>query len=308
MKNINKKLTVTIAIPAFNEEANIACVLNEIISQDVSDFELEKIIVLTDGCTDKTVEQVLPLTKKNKKIKLISFNKRLGKVMRLNQIYKLNKSEVLIIFDGDISIKDKHLIEKVAKTFNKDPKALVIAIHQVPIKPTTFIGKAIYAGYDFWDRSRLSIKNQDHIQNLYGAATAYRKSFVKTFKFPKDITDDRGYLYIKAKEQNGFRYLKSTQIFYLPVSTLQDFWKLGDRSFGKNKEVLKKYFGDEVDKMYEIPLKNKLIAIIQVIFNSPVYGFTGLILNVLTRIFPQHDKLYKSKMWEISLSTKQQIK
>ena len=301
------KIRVTIAIPAFNEEFGIAQVLNNILAQNKHGFKLNQVVVITDGCTDNTDTEVLKIAKKSKLIKLISFDKRLGKVKRLNEVYKINKSNILITLDGDILIKDKNFINKIVTKFSKDKDALVIAIHQIPVRPNTFIGKVIYAGYEFWDKARLSIKDQDNIQNLYGAATAYKKDFVKTFKFPSDITDDRGYLYIKAKQQSGFRYLKSTQIYYLPVSTLKDFWKLGDRSFNKNRLVLKKYFGKEVDAMYKIPMINKLNAVIEVIFKNPVYGLLALLLNLLTRLFPVHDKLYKLNMWEPSLSTKKLI-
>jgi hypothetical protein len=183
----------------------------------------------------------------------------------------------------------------------------VIAIHQIPIRPSTFIGKCIYGGYSFWDEARLSVRNFDNIQNLYGAATAYRYRFTSKFRFPKDITDDRGYLYIKAKEAGGFVYTKLTNIFYLPVSTFHDFRKLSDRSFDKNRDQLKKYFDGDVDTLYKIPTSNKIKAIVKVFFNNPFYCLMGLVLNIYTRLFPLHDSLYNSKMWEISESTKKLI-
>src|SRR5205823_2113154 len=116
--------------------------------------------------------------------------------------------------------------------------AVMAAVHQIPIKPNTFIGNIIFAGYQFWDTTRLSVKNCDHIQNHYGAATALRQSFIKDVQFPSGITDDRGYLYIRAKQAGNFHYIRNAYIYYYPVETFIDFLKLGDRSFKKNQDAL----------------------------------------------------------------------
>ena len=61
---MNKKPTVTIGIPAHNEEANIANMLNSVISQEQKSFFLEKIIVALDGCTDNTESEAREFAKK----------------------------------------------------------------------------------------------------------------------------------------------------------------------------------------------------------------------------------------------------
>lgn len=299
--------SVTVAIPAYNEEQNIESIIMQIIAQVQDGFKLNKIMVFSDGSVDKTNKIVKQMSRKNSLIELQPFRIREGKVKRLNQIYKYNKSDILFTFDGDIAIIDNMLLSKTVKFINQDKKTKVVAIHQVPIKTKSFIGKSIYGGYELWDNTRLAIKNQDHIQNLYGAATAYTKDFLRTFKFPAGITDDRGYLYIKAKDVNGFKYFKETEIYYLPVSTLHDFWKLSDRSFNKNQETLKAYFGNRVDDYYYIPYQTKLRAIVTTLTNNPLYGLLGFILNLLVRLFPLRDKLYSNYMWEISKSTKKRV-
>ena len=47
---------ISFVIPAHNEEANIANLLNNLLVQTGSSFTLEKIIVFCDGCTDKTAD------------------------------------------------------------------------------------------------------------------------------------------------------------------------------------------------------------------------------------------------------------
>lgn len=314
MVNNNKQqpkkesITVTVAIPAFNEGANIAALIKQVLKQSGKKFILEKVLIISDGSTDDTARVAQEIAKYNDKVNVLSFELREGKVKRLNQIYRLNKSEILVILDGDIALQNNHLLNKLIEYMSYDKEAKVVAIHQIPVRPDTFVGKAIYAGYEFWDRSRLSVRGQNHIQNLYGAATAYRKVFAKKFRFPADITDDRGYLYMKAKEVNGFRYFKGTNIYYHPVSALSDFFKLSDRSFGKNQKALEKYFGAErVANEYKIPVFYKIRSIAIVFIKSPIYTIFGIVLNILTRIIKSKDKLYDQKMWEVSKSTKKTI-
>lgn len=303
----NNRLHITVAIPAYNEEKNIGNLIDQIVVQSGDSFVLDGIVVVSDGSNDDTVKIVKEKINKYKLLKVIDSPVRLGKIHRLNQIYKLNKSPALLILDADILLENEKTLEKISKFCLNNSDAEVIAIHQIPIRPKNFVGRCIYAGYQFWDIARLSVKNQDHIQNLYGAATLYRKNFSDKFSFPKDITDDRGYLYIKSKEKEKFRYYMGTCIYYLPVSTIHDFWKLSDRSFNKNEDILAKRFGPMVYNLYHIPFRLKIKGIFITFIHNPIYTIFGLLLNYLVRIFPTADKLYGEKMWEISTSTKKKV-
>ena len=67
-----KKLTVTIGIPAYNEEKNIGRLLKSLSNQKGDDFTLNEIVVLSDGSTDMTNEIVHSQSKLNRKVKLLA--------------------------------------------------------------------------------------------------------------------------------------------------------------------------------------------------------------------------------------------
>ena len=50
-----KKLTVTIGIPAYNEQENISCLLRSIIKQKAWSYRLQSVVVVCDGSTDGTL-------------------------------------------------------------------------------------------------------------------------------------------------------------------------------------------------------------------------------------------------------------
>ena len=81
-----KKPTVTIGIPAYNEEANIGVLLRAIVKQRETDFVLKKIIVVSDKSTDNTANEVKKI--KDSRIKLIENRVRRGKVYNQNKIFE----------------------------------------------------------------------------------------------------------------------------------------------------------------------------------------------------------------------------
>ena len=54
----HKKLTVTIGIPAYNEEKNIGRLLRALLRQKTNGLSIKKIIVISDASTDKTSQIV----------------------------------------------------------------------------------------------------------------------------------------------------------------------------------------------------------------------------------------------------------
>ncbi|NOR44648.1 MAG: glycosyltransferase, partial [Candidatus Delongbacteria bacterium] len=78
MLNMTKRL-ISIFIPAYNEENNIAPLtekINKVISKDINnDYEL---IIVNDGSADKTLLELEIAEKKYKFVNVISHKKNLG--------------------------------------------------------------------------------------------------------------------------------------------------------------------------------------------------------------------------------------
>src|SRR5690242_10839999 len=95
-----KKLSVSVGIPAYNEEANIKALLLSILSQKGNNFTLKEIIVVSDCSNDNTVAEVKNV--KSKKIILIQNRKRSGAAIGQNKIVDFFSGEVLVIFNADV--------------------------------------------------------------------------------------------------------------------------------------------------------------------------------------------------------------
>ena len=227
--NKRKKPFLTIAIPAYNEEGNIENLIRNILSQKQEYFTLKNIKVYTDACTDRTIPIIKKLQKSYQQIKLIEGKTRHGKMYRQNQIFADCKEDYLILLDADIQPIGQDFINNLSKELIDDPKANLVVAHQIPLKPKNFIGKILSATFLMWDYVRLSMPSQNHLQNFYPSACAYRGSFARTLKFPKVATEDRIYIYLMAKKTNSFRYTFKAKANYWTVSTIRDYINLSHR-------------------------------------------------------------------------------
>jgi len=300
-----KDTQISIGIIAYNEENNLQETLAAQLTQNHRGINIVEIIVISDGSTDQTVTIAHNFARQSSLVKVINENPRKGKVARLNQLFKIFKGDILVVFDADILIPPDTVFKLVTPIIKK--QAVLTAAHQVPLKSPTLIGRTIYAGYRFWDIARLSVPHQVHIQNFYGAASAYHRQLALNLSIPSDIGDERGYIYLSAKKFGKFAYIFDAPIYYWPVETLSDFLKLFDRSFAKNQQILEKYFGKNVHQEYLVPFRFKIKAVVLSLFYDPIFTLGGIVLNIFTRIYRQPDRLYQHKMWDISLSTKKKF-
>ena len=304
----NKKPTLTVAIPAFNEAENIKNVLASLLLQKQERIVLEKIVVYTDGSTDKTPRIVKEVMRQSSLIHLIVGKHQRGKFYRLNKIYKENTSDVLVVLDADIGLNGDMFLDSFAMSVINDPAAQLVSAHELPLIPKDFIGRVIASSYLMWDQIRWSIPNCDHVQNLYARATAYRGSFAKSLYIPDEATEERLYLYLMSKKYNGFRYCRDASIYYWPVNTVYDYLKLAERAFGRPQSAVNKVLGYDATHFYTIPRKYKLIGTLKSLYHDPFFTPFALLLGYALSKMTMGRKTLDSPIWEISLSSKRSIK
>lgn len=109
---------ISIIIPAKNEVESITPLYNELINnlkKITSNFE---IIFIDDGSTDKTVDKILSLRKKDKKIKLIELRGWHGKSIALQSGFESANGEIIITMDADLQDSPEE-ISKFIKKINE---------------------------------------------------------------------------------------------------------------------------------------------------------------------------------------------
>lgn len=119
--NISLRPTVSIIIPAHNEEKVIEQKLNNLINLNYPK-ELMEIIIASDNSTDKTDEIVKDFIQENKEyfISLYRVNKRQGKTNAQNEAVRVAKGEILVFSDANAMLDKDSIIHLVSSFTSED--------------------------------------------------------------------------------------------------------------------------------------------------------------------------------------------
>jgi len=299
-----KKLTVSIAIPAYNEEANIGQLLKSLALQSTKTFTLKSILVYSDGSTDKTHAIVKKIEAKNTLVKLKADGKQLGKYARLNQVFHECKTDLLLVLDADIALVGNDFIEKLVANMEKDAKATLLVAHNVLLRPEGFIPKIIHTNFAMWDFIRWSIPQYQHAANYYGSAVMYRGDFVRSINIPKKVADAHLYIYLASAKNNGFRYAREAEVLQFCLTTIKDLIKFTHRSLGKKDIEIEKIFKVTTEDIYAFSIKDKINGLLKTVQTYPFHTPFALLLGFyIGKIMPLQ-KMNKDVIWEITTSTK----
>ncbi|OGK43387.1 hypothetical protein A3B40_00935 [Candidatus Roizmanbacteria bacterium RIFCSPLOWO2_01_FULL_37_16] len=303
----NQKKTISIGISVYNEVGNIENLLYSIIRQDKTEFNLEAIYVICDGTNDGTDILVEKLAQKFSIIRLLNDGKRKGKIRRLSELFKLNLSDVLMILDGDVVLGKSNTINEVVKCFEKKGVFLVSANNQ-PVKGDTLVGKIINYSIYIWYFVRLSFNYGDNIYNARNCCIALRKEFVSKINFPPQIHSYGRYLYLLCQqEKQKFVFAKNALILYRKPNNIREYI-MQTRGPFSDKEKFEEIFGNWIKNKYKIPLKYKLLAILNTFTQNPFLFISSVTLKFIIKQFPFRSISSKnSAVWETVISTKKPI-
>lgn len=215
-----KKLTVTVGIPAYNEEENIGLLLDSLLKQTQKTIDIKKIIVISDGSIDKTVSVV---KRYDKKVKCIAGRKRLGQPSRLNQLFSLCKTDVLVYLDADTICKNNFTIENLVSKFKLNKTVGLVAGKRWPLPARTFIESAVN-NYIFARNSIEKYYNLGKTSLPIHGFLAFSKIFLKKFKIPKGIINNDVYSYFWCIKSNfKYIYAKNALIYYRTAGSVADY-------------------------------------------------------------------------------------
>ena len=108
MNILNKKKSLTIVIPVYNEEENISPLYNEL-KEVLSPIEDYEIIFIDDGSTDGTYKELTKIHKFGD-IKIIKFRRNFGQTAALKAGFDFALGDILITMDADMQNDPKDII------------------------------------------------------------------------------------------------------------------------------------------------------------------------------------------------------
>ncbi len=299
--------TISVVIPAHNEESTIFYLLSQLSKQKQLGYSLEGIYVICDGCTDRTEEIALKAAQTNKFIHVLNDKKRKGKAHRLNEFYKESTGEISINFDADVQITDPLLISKLIVPF-KNKKVGLVGGSNMPTTGKTFVQKALSKYDHIWKDISEQIRDGHNVHNNPGCISAVRTSLVKNEKLPKNLVADDHYMYFAITRRGHlFRFAKDAIVYYQVPSSLQDFFLQTSRFF-QSADDIETYFGNAVEVEYSVPKMLKMRVYLANFIKDPFWLVAGLSLQLLQRVsMPLLKSHGKSHFWQQIRSSKQYV-
>jgi len=177
-KDYSNKFKVTVFLPTFNEERNIAKKLDDLLRQT---YHISEILVY-DCSKDNTPKIVEEYIKEYNNIKLIKQQERIGMAKTLNQALKKANGEIIVKTDCDSFTKSPNALKELVANFS-DPRIGGVS------------GVCVNKGLEGYFRSfmtRLQIAESNLDSTIVAHATsllAYRKAATVDVD-PNSLNDD----------------------------------------------------------------------------------------------------------------------
>jgi len=145
------RLQYTVGIMAYNEEGNIANAIQAILGQESTSAELDEVIVVASGCTDRTTEIVASLAREDPRLRLVVQERRAGKASAINLFISTARSSILVMVNGD-NIVRRGTVDALVEHF-QDPAVGMVGGHPIPVNSDdTFLGYAVHLVWRLHDR------------------------------------------------------------------------------------------------------------------------------------------------------------
>lgn len=310
MKNkANKKLpTLSIGIPAYNEEENIEKLIISIFKQTHIYFDLKSVIIISDGSTDRTNSIIRKFKKIFSEIKIVERTERLGKANALNLIYKLSNSDFLLTIDADVVFLGFSNLDAMIREMVNNPSLRMVGPLHIPTSTKFFFGNLSRFSYLIFRDAALKI---DEGNNFYSSMTSQvlKKILYKSFYYPPGTVSDQCYVYAVAIKngKKGFKLVKDAKVVFGVAQTFHDWRVLSTRSVVGDKADIIKHFGRKVLKDYSMSRKLYILSLIKYFFINPIYAVGAVLMNIYIRKFPYRKRHYKRGLWEMVTTSKEVI-
>lgn len=301
---MKKRLSVTIGIPAYNEEHTIRAVLESVAKQDTRSYDLRSVIVINDNSTDHTGQVIKDFRAAFPSLLYVKNKKRLGKSRTLTKLFQKNKSDVFLALDADIVLGDTYFISHLVEPFRNADIGLVAAC-DVPQNPKTFVEKIIVTGVTLWDEIRHTIENGRSIHNVHGTGYALSKAVAKNLDIPENNLNDDQYIYLRVKQLGyAFQHVCAAMLYYYVPGTAADYLAQSAR-FMKGAEIIVDNFGSYATFEFAYPSYVRIPVMAKYLIKHPFYLPLAMLFQIFIRLFKSYFETDFSKgHWKQIVSTK----
>lgn len=119
MMNEDNQVDLSVVIPMYNEEENVANTISQV-SKTLAQLEdTWEILIVNDGSTDRTLEIAQELAAGDPRVRIVSHARNAGRGKALRTGFANARGEIIVTTDADLSYEPKYILDLV-KTLKED--------------------------------------------------------------------------------------------------------------------------------------------------------------------------------------------
>ncbi|MFB6190143.1 MAG: glycosyltransferase family 2 protein [Candidatus Nanohaloarchaea archaeon] len=257
--------SLTVAIPAYNEEGTLEVTLDSILEAEYPEDKLE-VIVVNDGSTDGTREIAEQYDERGD-VTLINQENQ-GKGAALNTALENASGDIFACVDADSRLQEESL-KNVVSRMDEDTSAVASAMKVE--EPENFLQRVQMVEYIVNVFSRKLFQKINSIHVTPGPLSMYRTGHIREIGGfdPDSRVEDQEICFRLQKEHRGLKHARDGEVYTVAPDNLRDYYRQRRRWYAGTFETLIKHrdmllnreYGDF--GMFVMPSKviNPLIAI-----------------------------------------------
>jgi biofilm PGA synthesis N-glycosyltransferase PgaC len=257
--------SLTVAIPAYNEEDTLEVTLDSILEAEYPEDKLE-VIVVNDGSTDGTREIAEPYDERGD-ITLINQENQ-GKGAALNTALENASGEIFACVDADSRLREESL-KNVVSRMDEDTSAVASAMKVE--EPENLLQRIQMVEYIVNVFSRKLFQKINSIHVTPGPLSMYRTAHIREIGGfdPESRVEDQEICFRLQKRHRELKHARDGEVYTVAPDNLKDYYRQRRRWYAGTFETLIKHrdmllnreYGDF--GMFVMPSKviNPLIAI-----------------------------------------------
>ena len=302
--------TITVGIPAYNSQENIAELLRSLLAQDQTTFKLVQVVVISDASKDKTILRSKQVSDPHHQLKIIDARKRTGMANLFSRMLKLSKTDIFVLLNDDIKISDPKFLSRLIRPFSTHANIGIVSGNPRPNTAKNFIQQAGISTFNAYDQARYSFKSGHNKFTCNGKALALSKKFILKLKLPKDksiMANVDSYLYFRCLQLKlKYFHARSAKIYFDYPDNLDDYIKWISRDKATD-QVMEHNFGSLASRHQTLPTPEYFKAVIIETIKNPlgcIYIFSvGLYCRLKSYAIAQNF----NPTWEVITSTKRAL-
>jgi len=301
MKRI-KKISLTVGISAFNEAKNLPFLLHDLSNQKLNKINLEKIVLISDGSSDETAKIGIEKMGDMKNLIAIDHKTRKGLAARLNEVFSVAKSDIVILLNADIRVDDVLFLEKLCQPI-VDEVASLTSCRIDALSGKNLLERSLKTSMNIKNRVFEEYRNGDNIFACHGTARAFSRSFYRKFRFTHSVGED-AYSYLFASYNHfPFMYVKNTRILFKLPTTMKDHKKQSQRYVQSKNQFISEFGELYMKKMYYLPNALCFRSLLREAMQNPIGIIIYSLVSLIVRI--QSTKPARvQNTWDIATSSK----